>query len=110
MKYPILAVAAIALLPTFALAQTSGDGSNGGGGTNGGHSSGNHNQGDPDFGKLPDQPSVTYQGPMAEGTDLSTGTYTFYPVPQYPDYDYLVMNGHHVIVDHRTHKIYRIIP
>lgn len=105
MKYPILAIAAIALLPTFALAQSNGNGDGAGG-----HNGGTHNQGAPDFGKLPDQPSVTYNGEMTEGTDLSTGTYTYYPVPENPDYDYLVMNGHHVVVDHRTHKIYRIIP
>jgi hypothetical protein len=111
MKYPILAIAAIALLPTFALAQT--DSNNAGtnnASTNNGNSAGNHNQNDPDFSTLPMQPSVIYSGQMAEGQDLSTGSYTFYPVPEYPDYDYLVMNGHHVVVDHRTHKIYRIIP
>ncbi len=107
MRYPILAAAAIALLPTFAVAQTNGaaaaPAANDGKNFSGGH------QNDPDFSNLPDQPSVVYQGQMAVGTPMPE-TYSYYPVPSSPDYDYMVLNGHRVIVDHKTHTIYRVMP
>jgi hypothetical protein len=34
---------------------------------------------------------------------------TVYPVPQYAQYDYAVVNQHRVIIDPRTRRIVRVI-
>ena len=52
---------------------------------------------------------MTYDQPVVVGNELP-GTYTYYPVPQYPDYDYVIVNNQRVIVDHRTRKVVRVIP
>jgi hypothetical protein len=57
---------------------------------------------------LPPQPSVVYQGPVVVGQTLP-GTVTYYPVPEYGDYSYTILNGRRVIVERRTHRIVRII-
>lgn len=57
---------------------------------------------------LPAHPSVTYEGPVVVGETLP-GTITYYPVPQYDDYGYTVLNGRRVIVERRTHRVVRII-
>ncbi len=57
---------------------------------------------------LPSEPSVVYQGPVVVGETLP-GTITYYPVPQYDDYGYTVLNGRRVIVERRSHRIVRII-
>ena len=87
MKYPVLALGLVALLPSFAFAA--------------GH--------EPDFTGLPTQPSVHYDGPMVVGSQMPQD-FTVYPVPNSPDYDYVVLNDKRVIVDHKTHTIYRILP
>lgn len=58
---------------------------------------------------LPSQPSVVYQQPIAVGKSLPP-SYTYYAVPQYPDYEYIVLNNQRVIVDRRTHRVVRVIP
>ncbi|RBP09273.1 uncharacterized protein DUF1236 [Roseiarcus fermentans] len=58
---------------------------------------------------LAPQPSVVYQGPVAVGEALPD-TYTYYDVPQYPGYRYIVVNNQRVIVDRKTHRIVRVIP
>jgi hypothetical protein len=57
---------------------------------------------------LPQQPSVVYDGPVVVGDPLPQ-TVVIYPVPQYPDYDYAVVNKHRVIVDRGSHRIVRVI-
>ena len=57
---------------------------------------------------LPSEPSVVYQQPVAVGETLPD-TYTYYAVPQYPDYQYIVLNNRRVIVD-RHHRIVRVMP
>lgn len=57
---------------------------------------------------LPAHPSVTYDRPVVVGEALPE-TYTYYPVPNYDDYSYVVVNKHRVIVDRRTHKVLRVI-
>ena len=37
------------------------------------------------------------------------GTVTYYPVPDYGDYSFTILNGRRVIVERRTHRIVRII-
>jgi hypothetical protein len=37
-------------------------------------------------------------------------SYTYYEVPQYPDYNYIVLNNQRVIVDHKTHRVVRVMP
>ena len=105
MKYPILAVALIALVPSFAFAK-SGDGPQGSDASNNGSTV---EGAAPNFEGLPDEPSVPYNGPMVVGSPMPQD-YTYYPVPQFPDYDYVILNGQRVIVDHKTHTIYRILP
>ena len=58
---------------------------------------------------LPAHPSVTYGQPVVVGEALPD-TYTYYPVPSYDDYGYVVLNDQRVIVDRRTHRILRVIP
>jgi hypothetical protein len=57
---------------------------------------------------LPPQPSVVYPGPVVVGETLP-GSVTYYPVPDYDDYGYTVLNGRRVIVERRSHRIVRII-
>lgn len=35
--------------------------------------------------------------------------HAIYPLPQYPDYNYAVINNHRVIVDRGSHEIMRLI-
>ena len=57
---------------------------------------------------LPSQPSVVYEQPVTVGEALPD-TYTYYAVPQYPDYQYIILNNQRVIVD-RHHRIVRVMP
>ena len=57
---------------------------------------------------LPPQPSVTYTEPVVVGEVLPQ-TVTVYPVPQYQQYDYTIINNHRVIIDPRTRRIVRVI-
>ena len=117
MRNTIIAAAAIALLPSWALAQNAGGAV---GGAVGGAAVGTVVGGPVGTvvgagigalvgSALPPQPSVAYNGQVVVGEALPEG-YTYYPVPQYQDYDYAVVNNQRVIVDRRTHKIVRIIP
>jgi hypothetical protein len=47
---------------------------------------------------LPPQPSVTYSQPVVVGQVLPQ-TVTVYPVPQYQQFDYTIINNHRVIID-----------
>ncbi len=58
---------------------------------------------------LPSQPSVVYQQPVVVGQPLPP-SYTYYAVPQYPDYEYIILNNQRVIVDRHTHRVVRVIP
>jgi hypothetical protein len=58
---------------------------------------------------LPSQPSVVYQRPVVVGEPLPD-SYTYYEVPQYPDYNYIVLNNQRVIVDRKTHRVVRVMP
>jgi outer membrane lipoprotein SlyB len=58
---------------------------------------------------LPSQPSVVYQQPIAVGEPLPEG-YTYYEVPQYPDYEYIVLNNQRVIVDRHSRRVVRVVP
>jgi hypothetical protein len=58
---------------------------------------------------LPQQPSVVYEQPIAVGGNLPE-SYTYYDVPQYPDYEYVILNNQRVIVDRNTHRIVRVLP
>ncbi len=57
---------------------------------------------------LPSEPSVVYQQPVVVGETLPD-TYTYYAVPQYPDYRYIVLNNQRVIVN-RHHRVVRVVP
>jgi hypothetical protein len=57
---------------------------------------------------LPPQPSVVYDQPVVVGEALPQ-TIEVYPVPQYQNYDYAIVNHHRVIVDRATHRIVRVI-
>jgi hypothetical protein len=57
---------------------------------------------------LPAQPSVTYTQPVVVGQVLPQ-TVTVYPVPQYRQYDYAVINNHRVIIDPATRRVVRVI-
>jgi hypothetical protein len=56
---------------------------------------------------LPPQPSVVYSGPVVIGQPLPE-TVTVYPVPQYSQYEYAVVNNQRVIIDARTRRIVRV--
>lgn len=58
---------------------------------------------------LPTQPSVVYEEPIAVGAPLPD-SYTYYDVPKYPEYAYLVVNNRRVVVDRRTHRVVRVYP
>ena len=58
---------------------------------------------------LPTQPSVVYEQPVVVGEPLPD-SYTYYEVPQYPDYNYIIVNNQRVIVDRRTHRVLRVMP
>jgi len=58
---------------------------------------------------LPAQPSIVYQQPVVVGDALSE-TYTYYDVPQYPSYQYIILNNQRVIVDRKSHRIVRVMP
>ena len=58
---------------------------------------------------LPPQPSVVYEQPVVVGEPLPD-SYTYYEVPQYPDYNYIIVNNQRVIVDRRTHRVLRVMP
>jgi len=57
---------------------------------------------------LPPQPSVVYSQPVVVGQELPQ-TVTVYPVPQYQQYDYTIINNHRVIIDPRTRRIVRVV-
>jgi hypothetical protein len=57
---------------------------------------------------LPPEPSVVYSQPVVVGQALPQ-TVTVYPVPQYQQYDYTIINNHRVIIDPRTRRIVRVI-
>ena len=57
---------------------------------------------------LPQQPSVVFDGPVVVGDPLPQ-TVVIYPLPQYPDYSYAIINNHRVIVDRGSHRIVRVI-
>lgn len=58
---------------------------------------------------LPEVPSVTYSGALTVGAELP-GIITYYPVPNYDEYSYAVVNNERVLVDPNTHRILRLIP
>ncbi len=58
---------------------------------------------------LPQEPSVVYDQPVVVGAPLPED-YTYYEVPQYPDYAYVVLNNQRVIVDRRSHRVVRVLP
>jgi hypothetical protein len=55
---------------------------------------------------LPPQPSVRYERPIVVGEALPD-TITYYPVPEYDAYSYVIVNNQRVIVDRRTHRVLR---
>jgi hypothetical protein len=57
---------------------------------------------------LPPQPSVVYDQPVVVGEALPQ-TVAIYPVPQYQNYDYAIVNHHRVIIDPATRRIVRVI-
>jgi len=57
---------------------------------------------------LPPQPSVPYRERVVVGEPMPA-TITYYPVPDYDAYSYVVVNNQRVIVDRRTHRVVRII-
>ena len=57
---------------------------------------------------LPAEPSVTYSQPVVVGQVLPE-TETVYPVPQYRQYDYTIINNHRAIIDPRTRRVVRIV-
>ena len=57
---------------------------------------------------LPQEPSIVYNGPVVVGDPLPQSV-VIYPLPQYPDYSYAVVNDHRVIVDRGSHQIVRVI-
>ena len=58
---------------------------------------------------LPEEPSVAYGQPLEVGVTLP-GDFTYYPVPNYEEYNYVVLDNQRVIVDSRTHRIIEVIP
>ena len=59
-------------------------------------------------GSLPSHPSVVYDRPVVVGEALPND-YTYYDVPNQPDYEYVVLNNQRVIVDRRQHHIVRVL-
>lgn len=57
---------------------------------------------------LPSHPSVVYDRPIVVGEAAPDG-YSYYDVPNQPDYEYMILNNHRVIVDRHTHRIARVI-
>ncbi len=57
---------------------------------------------------LAPRPSVAYQQPIVVGQALP-GDYTYYEVPNQPDYEYVVLNNQRVIVTRNDHRIVRVI-
>jgi hypothetical protein len=51
---------------------------------------------------------VTYTQPVVVGQALPENV-TVYPVPQYQQYDYTIINNHRVIIDPRTRRIVRVV-
>jgi Protein of unknown function (DUF1236) len=58
---------------------------------------------------LPEEPSVTYGQPLEIGSTLP-GDFTYYPVPNYDAYNYVILDNQRVIVDRRTRRILEVIP
>ena len=117
MRNTIIAATVIALLPSLAFAQNAGGAV---GGAVGGAAVGTVVGGPVGTvvgagvgalvgSALPPQPSVAYDGQVVVGSALPD-SYTYYPAPQYQDYDYVIVNNQRVIVDRRTHKVVRVIP
>ena len=116
MKALIIATAALALLPSFAYPQNAGGAV---GGAIGGAAVGTVVGGPVGTAvgagigalvgsALPPQPSVVYDRPIVPGEALPD-TYTYYKVPNYEDFDYVILNNQRVVVDRRTHKVVRVI-
>ena len=57
---------------------------------------------------LPAQPSVVYEQPVVVGEPLPQ-TIAVYPVPQYRNYEYAIVNNHRVIIDPATRRVVRVI-
>ena len=57
---------------------------------------------------LPQEPSTVYNGPIIVGEPLPQSV-VIYPLPQYPDYSYAIINNRRVIVDRGSHRIARVI-
>lgn len=55
-----------------------------------------------------DRPSVAYEGDVVVGATLPQ-TVEVYPVPNYKEYDYTVINHKRVIVDPSTRKVVEVI-
>jgi hypothetical protein len=117
MRTTLVAAFAVAIaIPSIAYAQNAGGGA---GGAVGGAAVGGAVGGPPGAiigagigaivgSSLPPEPSVTYEQPIVVGEVLPPD-YVYYDVPSEPDYGYIVLNRHKVIVERRTHKIVRVI-
>jgi Protein of unknown function (DUF1236) len=57
---------------------------------------------------LPQHPSVVYDQPIVVGQAAPDG-YTYYDVPNQPDYEYMILNNQRVIVDRHNRHIVRVI-
>lgn len=57
---------------------------------------------------LPARPSVVYEQPVVVGEPLPQ-TIAVYPVPQYRNYEYAIVNNHRVIIDPATRRVVRVI-
>ena len=103
MKVISCAALAVVLLPSFAFAQ------NAGGAVVGGVVGGPIGAGVGAIvgSTLPSHPSVVYERPVVVGEALPDD-FDYYPVPQYNDYSYAIIDNHRVIVD-RHHRVVRVI-
>lgn len=107
MKIISCAALAVALMPSFAFAQNAGGAV--GGAIVGGVVGGPIGAGIGAIvgSTLPEHPSVVYDRPVAVGEALPDD-FAYYPVPNYDDYSYAVVDHHRVIVDHH-HRVVRVI-
>lgn len=58
---------------------------------------------------LPEEPSVRYGREVVVGEPLM-GEFTYYPVPNYDEYSYVILDNQRVIVDRGTHRVIEVIP
>jgi hypothetical protein len=107
MKVISCAVLAVALMPSLAFAQNAGGAV--GGAVVGGVVGGPIGAGIGAIvgSTLPDRPPVAYDRPVVVGEALPDD-FTYYPVPNYNDYSYVVVDHRRVIVD-RGHRVVRVI-